>query len=76
MRTTEDRRTWFGLGKRPELPSYLRTGKGRRLKGLDEYEPPTFVGRMDRVERRRAWVFRIALVVAVGVGVGIGLLLI
>lgn len=47
-----------------------------RLKGLEEFEPPAFVGRMDRVERRRAWVFRIALVVAVGVGVGIGLLLI
>ena len=50
--------------------------RSRRLKGLDEFEPPEFVGRMDRVERRRTWVFRIALVVAVGVGVGIGLLLV
>ena len=76
MRTTEDRRTWFGLGKRPELPRYFRTGKGRRLKGLDEFEAPAFVGRMDRVERRRRWAFRAAMVVAVGVGVGIGLLLV
>ena len=76
MRTTEDRRTWFGPGKRPTLPAYLRKGKGRRLKGLEEFEPPEFVGRMARIERRRVWAFRLALVVAVGVGVGIGLVLV
>ena len=47
-----------------------------RLKGLDEFEPPEFVGRMARIEPRRAWAFRVALVMAVGVGAGIGLLLI
>ena len=76
MRTTEDRRTWFGLGKRPAPPKYLRTGTGRRLKGLDEFKPPEFVGRMARVERRRLWAFRAGLIVAVGVGVGIGLMLV
>ena len=76
MRTTEDRRTWFGLGKRPALPTYLRTGMGRRLRSLDEFEQPAFVGRMARVERRRLWAFRVVLVVAVGVGVGIGLALV
>ena len=74
MRTTEDRRTWFGLGKRPTLPDHLRTGKGQRLKGLEEFVPPEFVGRMARIERRRLWAFRVSLVVAVGVGVGIGLI--
>lgn len=31
--------------------------RGKRLKGLDEFEKPAFVGRMARVERRRtlAW---------------------
>lgn len=50
--------------------------RGRRLKGLDEFEPPVFVGRMERIERRRLWAFRAALVVAVAVGAGIGMLLI
>lgn len=27
--------------------------KGKRLKGLDEFETPEFVGRMGRVQRRR-----------------------
>jgi hypothetical protein len=31
----------------------LNFGRGNRLKGLDEFEKPEFVGRMIRVERRK-----------------------
>jgi hypothetical protein len=72
MKTTEDRRSWFGLGPKPRLPYYLRTDRGPRLKGLDEFEPPEFVGRMARVERRRELAWRAMLVGAVGVGATIG----
>ncbi|MFL6752430.1 MAG: hypothetical protein ACJ8FL_04295 [Sphingomicrobium sp.] len=48
---------------------------GRRLKGLDEFETPEFVGRMARVERRRRVVWYAMLVTAVVVGAGIGLVL-
>lgn len=49
--------------------------KGRRLKGLDEFETPEFVGRMERVERRRklAWRGMLALAAAIGVGIGLAL---
>ena len=46
--------------------------KGRRLKGLDEFEPPEFVGRMARRERRRKLAWRGMLVGAVGMGAAIG----
>lgn len=36
-----------------EVQPDLKFNKGRRLKGLDEFEKPEFVGRMDRVARRR-----------------------
>ena len=49
--------------------------RGKRLKGLDEYEPPAFVGRMARVERRRKWAWYAMLAGAVVVGGGIGLML-
>ena len=76
MATTEDRRSWFGLGRRPTLPEYLRWGRGRRLKGLEEFEEPDFVGRMDRVERRRqlGWWALMAGGFAVGIGLGLALL--
>ena len=47
--------------------------KGRRLKGLDEFETPEFVGRMERVERRRklAWWSLLATATAIGAGVGL-----
>ena len=45
-----------------------------RLKGLDEFETPEFVGRMERVARRRmAW--RAMLAGAAVVGAGLGLVL-
>lgn len=47
----------------------------RRLKGLDEFKPPAFVGRMERVRRLRVWLWRLMLAVAVVVGVLAGLLL-
>lgn len=34
---------------------FRMTPRGRRLKGLDEFEKPAFVGRMARVGRRRKW---------------------
>lgn len=49
--------------------------RGKRLKGLDEFEPPAFVSRMARVERRWNWVWYSMLTGTVAVGVGIGLVL-
>ena len=46
--------------------------KGRRLKGLDEFETPEFVGRMERVERQRMLAWWGMLVTAVCVGAAIG----
>lgn len=50
------------------------TPRGKRLKGLDEFEPPEFVGRMNRVERQRklAWYAMLAGVVALGAAIGLG----
>lgn len=47
-----------------------------RLKGLDEFEPPEFVGRMARVERRQklAWYLMLAAAVTVDAAVGLVLL--
>ena len=47
--------------------------RGKRLRGLDEFEPPAFVGRMARVERRQklAWYAILAGTVAIGVGLGL-----
>ena len=44
----------------------------RRLKGLDEFETPEFVGRMAREQRRRAvsWAM-VAGAVAVGAALGL-----
>lgn len=51
------------------------TPRGKRLKGLDEFEPPEFVGRMSRIERRRklAWYATLAGAVAVGVAIGLAI---
>jgi hypothetical protein len=47
--------------------------RGRRLKGLDEFETPEFVGRMARVERRRklVWLGTLASTVIAGLMVGL-----
>lgn len=47
--------------------------RGKRLKGLDEFEKPEFLGRMVRVERRRklAWYAMLAGAVALGAGMGL-----
>ena len=44
-----------------------------RLKGLDEFEKPEFVGRMARAERRRkvAWYAMLGTAVALGAGIGL-----
>jgi hypothetical protein len=47
----------------------------RRLKGLDEFKTPAFVGRMDRVVRRRKLVWWVMMAGGVTVGAAIGLLL-
>ena len=46
-----------------------------RLKGLDEFEPPDFVGRMERIERRRKLIWYVMLAAAVLAGAAIGLVL-
>ncbi|WP_037499319.1 hypothetical protein [Sphingomonas jaspsi] len=45
----------------------------KRLKGLDEFKVPAFVGRMARIQLRRklAWYAMLAATVAVGVGIGL-----
>lgn len=50
--------------------------RGKRLKGLDEFEPPEFVGRMERVERRRRLAWYAMLAGAVATGAAIGLVLV
>lgn len=45
----------------------------KRLKGLEEFETPAFVGRMARVERRRKRTWYAMLAAAVALGAGIGL---
>lgn len=45
---------------------------GKRLRGLDEFEPPAFVGRMARVEWRRRLVWYAMLAVTVALGAAIG----
>jgi len=47
-----------------------------RLKGLDEFDKPDFVGRMDRVERRRKLQWWGLMLAGVAVGAGIGWFLI
>ena len=92
MPSSKDRRTWFGLGRRPRLPDYLQPGKGkrrapkieraqriklkprsgRRLKGLDEFEKPEFVGRMARFQRRQNLEWWGLMFVGVALGGAIG----
>jgi len=46
--------------------------RGKRLKGLEEFEKPEFVGRMARVRRRRqlAWYTMLASAVLIGATIG------
>lgn len=71
----KERRSWFGTIRRPSLPGYLKPERGRRLKGIDEFEKPEFVGRMSRVEQRRklAWYAMLASAVALGGAIGLAL---
>ncbi len=48
---------------------------GRRLKGLEEFDPPEFVGRMARVKRRRRFAWYAMLVATTAIGAAIGLVL-
>jgi hypothetical protein len=45
------------------------------LKGLEEFEKPEFVGRMERVERRRKLGWWALMAAGVAAGAGLGLLL-
>ena len=64
---------------RRNRPGWIRPSEGnrdaKRLKGLDEFTKPAFVGRMERVRRRGKRVFGAALVICVFIGIGIGLAL-
>ena len=64
---------------RRNRPGWIRPNMGdrdsKRLKGLDEFVTPAFVGRMDRVRRRRQGAFGVALIVAMLIGSAIGLTL-
>lgn len=59
-------------GSRPRLPVAVEIGKRARLKGLEEFETPEFVGRMNRVARRRKlqWWAMLAATFAVGGAIG------
>jgi len=50
----------------------LRVRRGKRLKGLEEFEQPEFVGRMARVERRKKveWWALVAVAFVVGGSIG------
>ena len=47
----------------------------RRLRGLDEFEAPEFVGRMARVERarQRAWGALVAAAIVGGLAIGLAI---
>jgi hypothetical protein len=49
--------------------------RGRRLKGLEEFDKPKFVGRMARIERRRkiTWYAMLSAAVVIGVCIGMAL---
>jgi len=47
----------------------------RRLKSLEEFETPEFVGRMDRVEKRRRFLWYTTVAMTVCIGAVIGLVL-
>lgn len=47
----------------------------RRLKGIDEFETPRFVGRMARLERRRSLGWWAMMAGGVAAGAGLGLVL-
>ena len=47
----------------------------RRLKGLEEFETPEFVGRMARAERRMKFVWYALLASSIVLGAAIGLAL-
>jgi hypothetical protein len=64
------------LGNFADVKLIRFTSRGRRLKGLDEFETPEFVGRMDRIQQRHDLTFTTAIFVAVLVGAAIGWLLI
>ena len=53
-------------------PITLSPSQGKRLKGLDEFEKPEFVGRIARVARRRQieWWAMVAAAFALGGAVG------
>jgi len=53
-------------------PSPFALSRGKRLKGLEEFEKPEFVGRMARVERREKleWWAMMAAALALGGGIG------
>lgn len=63
--------------RRRTRPGWTRPNRdenaNKRLKSLDEFEPPEFMGRMARVERRRklAWYSMLAGAVVVGAGIGL-----
>lgn len=59
------------ITRRVNQPARMRVRRGKRLKGLDEFEKPEFVGRMARVARRKKlewW----AMVAAFALGGAIG----
>ena len=62
--------------RRRTRPGWTRPGvaqlRGKRLKGLDEFVKPEFVGRMDRVRRHRERVFVAMLISALLTGAAIG----
>lgn len=60
--------------RRPIDISTMAAG-GKRLKSLDEFETPPFVGRMERVRWLRLWLWRLMLAVGVAVGVLVELLI-
>lgn len=54
----------------------MRINRGKRLKGLEEFQKPEFVGRMARLARRRKLTLWAMMAAAFALGGAIGWLLI
>lgn len=79
LRERRQRKLWLaqvrGELEKPSPKIVRALPSGKRLKGLDEFETPEFVGRMARVQRKRDLTWAAGLLSSLVLGAALGLLL-